>query len=75
MKAIARITPASLAGWPRGLIDPMREAVITADLDRLLAKIQEAEARDPRIARGLRHLAEGFQYQKLMDLFSGGNPL
>ena len=26
--------------------------------------------RDPRIAQGLRRLAEGFQYQKLLDLFS-----
>ena len=69
----AELTPESLAGWPRDLIDPMREAVLTADLDQLLAKIQEVEARDPRIARGLRRLAEGFQYQKLLDLFSTGS--
>jgi Tfp pilus assembly protein PilN len=66
----AELTPESLAGWPQDLIHPMREAVITADLDQLLAKIQEVEARDPRIAQGLRRLAEGFQYQKLLDLFS-----
>ena len=65
---VAELTPASLAGWPQELIEPMREAVITADLDQLLAKIQEAEARDPRVAQGLRRLAEGFQYQKLLDL-------
>jgi chemotaxis family two-component system sensor kinase Cph1 len=59
-----------LADWPQTLIHPMREAVITADLDQLLAKIQEVEARDPHIARGLRRLAEGFQYQKLLELFS-----
>src|SRR4051794_30215079 len=29
----AELTPESLAGWPRDLIDRMREAVITADLD------------------------------------------
>ncbi len=68
----AELTPESLAGWPQDLIDPMREAVITADLDHLLVKIQEVEARDPRIAQGLRRLAEGFQYQKLLDLFSTG---
>ena len=71
----AELTPESLAGWPRDLIDPMREAVITADLDQLLATIQEAEARDPRIAQGLRRLAEGFQYQKLLDLFGTGAPI
>jgi len=66
------LTPESLAGWPEDLIDTMREAVITADLDQLLAKIQEADARDHRIARELRRLAEGFQYQKLLNLFGTG---
>jgi CheY-like chemotaxis protein len=67
---VAELTPDSLAGWPQDLIDPMREAVITADLDQLLARIQEVEARDPRLAQGLRRLAEQFEYQKLLDLFS-----
>ncbi len=66
----AELTLESLAGWPQDLIDPMREAVITADLDQLLASIQEVEAHDPRIARALRRLAEGFQYEKLLDLFT-----
>lgn len=68
----AELTPASLTGWPQDLIDSMREAVITADLDELLARIQEVEARDSRIGQGLRRLAEDFQYQKLLDLFSRG---
>lgn len=66
----AELTPESLAGWPQDIIDPMRDAVITADLDQLLARIQDVEARDPRTARGLRRLAKGFQYQKLLDLFN-----
>ena len=66
----AELTPECLAGWPQDIILGMREAVITADLDQLLAKIQDVEARDPRIAQGLRRLAEGFQYQKLLDLLS-----
>ena len=70
----AVLTPESLAGWPRDLVEPMREAVITADLDGLLAMIQDVEARDPRTAQGLRRLAEGFQYQKLLDLFNTGSP-
>ena len=70
----AELTPESLAAWPQDLIDPMREAVITADLDQLLARIQEVEARDPRIAQRLRRFAEGFQYQKLLDLFSTREP-
>ncbi len=69
----AELTPESLAGWPQDLILSMREAVISADLDQLLDKIHQVEARDPRIAQGLRRLAEGFQYQKLLDLFSTGS--
>jgi CheY-like chemotaxis protein len=68
----AELTPESLADWPRVLIDTMREAVVTADLDHLLASIQEVETHDPRIAQGLRRLAEQFEYQKLLDLFGPG---
>jgi DNA-binding response OmpR family regulator len=66
----AELTSKSLAGWPHDVIDPMREAVITADLDQLLTMIDAVELRDPGVAKGLRRLAEGFQYQKLLDLFS-----
>jgi response regulator RpfG family c-di-GMP phosphodiesterase len=68
----AELTPESLASWPRALIDTMREAVVTADLDRLLASIQEGRTHDPRIAQGLRRLAEQFEYQKLLDFFGPG---
>jgi PAS domain S-box-containing protein len=64
------LTPDSLAGWPKDLIAPMREAVIRADLDQLLARIQDIDARDSHIAQELRRLAENFQYQKLLDLLS-----
>ncbi|MDB5321731.1 MAG: Aerobic respiration control sensor protein ArcB [Phycisphaerales bacterium] len=73
-EAAPELAPQSLVGWPKDLINPMREAVITADLDQLLARIQDVEARDPAIAQGLRRLAEGFQYQKLLDLFTAGSP-
>jgi CheY-like chemotaxis protein len=66
----AELTADCLAGWPQDIIDSMREAVITSDLDQLLLWIQKAEARDPVIAQGLRRLAEGFQYQKILDLLS-----
>jgi PAS domain S-box-containing protein len=71
----AELTPESLTGWSSDLVQSMRDAVITADLDGLLATIQEGEARDPHVARGLRRLAEGFQYQTLLDLFSRGGAI
>jgi CheY-like chemotaxis protein len=66
---VVELTPESLACLPQELIHLMCEAVIVADLDQLLAKIQEVEATAPDIARGLRSLAEHFEYQKLLDLF------
>ena len=62
------LTSHDLAGFPSDLVGPMREAVITADLDQLLATIQVVEAWDARIAAGLRRLAESFQYEELLDL-------
>ncbi len=64
------LTPESLADWPTDVVNSMREAIITADLDQLLARIQEMESSAPRIAGELRRLAENFQYQELLDLFS-----
>jgi len=64
-----QLSPASLASFPRELIDPMREAVLRADLDQLLARIQDVQTYDPGVAHGLRHLAEEFEYQRLLDLF------
>jgi signal transduction histidine kinase/CheY-like chemotaxis protein len=68
------LTPESLARLPPDLIDLMREAVIAADLDQLLAKIQEAESTAPDVARGLRSLAEHFEYQQLLGLFGPSVP-
>jgi PAS domain S-box-containing protein len=67
------LTPESLSGWPENLIDSMREAVVTADLDQLLARIEGVEAIDQDVGHELRRLAEGFHYQKLLDLFKTGS--
>jgi PAS domain S-box-containing protein len=64
------LTRESLVGLPAELTHAMREAVVTADLDLLLGKIQEIDGAHPKVAQGLRRLAEGFQYQKLLDLLT-----
>jgi response regulator RpfG family c-di-GMP phosphodiesterase len=69
---VGELTPESLAHLPQDLIHRMREAVIEADLDQLLATIREVEAIDSRTACGLRGMAEQFDYQKLLDLFGSG---
>jgi CheY-like chemotaxis protein len=68
----AELTRESLAGWSADRVRSMRDAVASADLDGLLATIGEGEAGDPRVARGLRRLAEGYQYQTLLELLSPG---
>jgi signal transduction histidine kinase/CheY-like chemotaxis protein len=68
------LTPESVGCLPQVLIHLMREAVMAADLDQLLAKIGEIETRHARIAHGLHGLAENFEYQKLLDLFGAGSP-
>jgi PAS domain S-box-containing protein len=71
-EVVRELTPKSFLALPSELIGAMREAVLTADLDTLLAEIQKVEARDPRMAHGLKRLADGFEYQKLLDLLSAG---
>ncbi len=61
------LTSESLAGWPDDLVLAIRDAVLSADLDQMLEKIQDVESLDPRIARKLRLMAEAFQYQTLLD--------
>ncbi|MGI9015087.1 MAG: PAS domain S-box protein [Phycisphaerales bacterium] len=65
---VAGLSADSLADLPQDVLKGMREAVITADLDQLLANIQDLEASDPQIAGELRRMAENFQYQTLLDL-------
>ena len=51
---LAKGSEVTFAGVPADLIDPMRDAVITADLDTLMARIDAFGTRDPRLAAGLR---------------------
>ena len=64
------LTPESLADFSTETICAMREAVITADLDQLVAKIVEVEHLHPRVAKGLRRMAEAFEYERLLKLLS-----
>lgn len=64
------LTPDSLAGCSAEAVCAMRDAIITADLDQLLAKIVELEHLHPHVAKGLRRMAEGFEYEKLLKLLN-----
>lgn len=64
-----------LTGLSPRFVHLMREAVASADFDQLLETISEVEAAHPSVAKRLRGLAEGFQYQKLLDLLPTGETI
>jgi PAS domain S-box-containing protein len=69
---IPELTASSLADCPTDLLESMRDSVVAADLDQLLTTIRQVEVHQPALALGLRHLAEGFEYQKLLDFLDTG---
>ena len=56
------------AAIPDPIMSLLHEATLSADLDRMLEIIQQIEQKDAAVARGLRRLAEGFDYQTLLSL-------
>ena len=56
---------------PHELIGQMREATVNAQLDRLLALIDESESIDSGVAKQLRTLANHFQYDTLLVVLQG----
>lgn len=53
---------------PEELMNRLHEAVLSADLDRMLELIDQIELLDPATAGSLRDLAENFEYRKLLEI-------
>jgi PAS domain S-box-containing protein len=53
---------------PSDLTDGLREATIAGDFDRMLLLIERISRHDHRAGTALRALAEGFEYQQLLDM-------
>jgi CheY-like chemotaxis protein len=53
---------------PSDLTDSLREATIAGDFDRMLMLIERIALHDHRAGTALRSLAEGFEYQQLLDM-------
>jgi CheY-like chemotaxis protein/anti-sigma regulatory factor (Ser/Thr protein kinase) len=62
------LTAATVARLPERLRRDLKQATLSADLDRMLALLDEAKAHDARLAASLRELAERFAYERIMDL-------
>ena len=68
------LTAEAVASLPVSLISELHAATIDADLDRLLELISVAETHDANLGRGLRVLAQRFDYRSLLGLLqTGGN--
>jgi CheY-like chemotaxis protein len=58
----------AIAALPQDLVHQIHEATINADFDLILKLIEQVESIDSHVAQELRNLADGFDYQGLLDL-------
>ena len=72
--SVEALTAEAVAVLPASLISELHAATIDADRDRLLELISVAESHDATVGRGLRLLAQNFDYRSLLTLLqTGGN--
>ncbi len=57
-----------VAHWPTELLSHVRSAVVSADLERLLALLDQVCEIDPEAAQVFCNLAEHYEYEKLMRM-------
>jgi hypothetical protein len=57
----------ALCAAPAELTDGLRDATTAGDFDRMLLLIDQIAVLDPRAGGALRALADGFEYQQLLD--------
>jgi CheY-like chemotaxis protein len=69
----AALRAESLAGLPRALVEAMLSATRSGDITRLLDLIGMVSATHPVVAEGLHALADHFDYDRLQQLFEGGD--
>ena len=70
--SVGELTAEAVAVLPAQLIGELHAATIDADRDRLLELITVAESHDANLGRGLRILAERFDYRSLLGLLQTG---
>ena len=62
------ISTEMLAALPQDLVRQLHEATINADFDLIMKLIERVETIDAHLAQELRNMADGFDYQGLLDL-------
>jgi PAS domain S-box-containing protein len=66
--------PAALADMPSDWGAALRRATTEGDLARMLALIEQVQARDAVLAEGLAHLAHNFEYDAILHLVGQAEP-
>jgi len=64
----------SIEALPADLTSQIRQAILIANLDRLLDLIEQIAEESPGIAEALRQLAHHYEYDRLLELFQARNP-
>ncbi|MDH4138848.1 MAG: response regulator, partial [Anaerolineae bacterium] len=62
------LTPAALAALPTGWVADLQQATIKADLNLILALIDQIRGQNPALADALADLARDFEYKKILTL-------
>jgi PAS domain S-box-containing protein len=57
-----------VADLPKDLVEQLHEATINADFDLIMKLIDRVDAIDSHVAQEMRNMADGFDYQGLLDL-------
>ena len=74
IEGLARPSAGAVSKLPADLLERMRDATVSGDLDRLLELIDEAEGHDAAAVEGLRKLADQFEYEALLQVLGTGDP-
>ncbi|MFA5863355.1 MAG: response regulator [Phycisphaerae bacterium] len=70
--ATATLSAEALSRLPKDLIQGIRDTASGANLKLLLTLISQLETHDPQAAEGLRELANHYDYEAILRVFSGG---
>ncbi len=68
-----RIDSVALARLAPALVDRLRRAVLSADLDVVLELLDLVKAEDAGVARALRGMAERFEYKRILAVLAAGS--
>ncbi len=66
------LSPAGLAILGNGLREALRDAIVTANVDRAMELASDVERLDPGTARMLRGLIDDFEYEEILRLLDAG---